>query len=190
MPGAHRRKISQTTKIAEPGQNPNKVPAVASFPLTVLESATSWNKTSPIPWINHFVESESEAEMLLWTFRSDMEPLFPFVITSPYATVQDIRAEKPFLFLAILMVSCRHDQARQTAIAQKIREITSYAVLIEGERNLDILQSLLVYVNWLVIHSRPFEETDLALNQVPLSYPSRITSVQSRAFDHVSNDRT
>jgi hypothetical protein len=102
----------------------------------------------PATWIAHFIPSDSEGEMILQTFRSEMEPLFPFVVTVPSMTFRDLKEKKPFLVLTILMVGCRHDQIQQTAIARKIREILSHNILIKGEQSLDLLQSLLVYVNW------------------------------------------
>lgn len=83
-----------------------------------------------------------------------MAPLFPFVVILPSMTFIELRDKKPFLLLAILMLGFRHDQVRQTAIAKKIREIISYNVLIKGEQSLDILQCLLVYLNWSVRLSR------------------------------------
>ena len=58
--------------------------------------------------------------------------------------------KKPFLFLVIIMVACRRDQARQTAITRKLREIISYSVLVKGEQSLDLVQGLLLYVSWWV----------------------------------------
>ena len=88
--------------------------------------------------------------MILHTFRGEIAPLFPFVVILPSMTFTDLREKKPFLALAILMVGYRHDHVRQTAIAKSMRDIISYKLLIKGERNLDILQSLLVYVDWSV----------------------------------------
>ena len=111
---------------------------------------TLFNPTdaAPAAWIDRFIRSNSEAEVILQFYRTDMEPLFPFVVTPSSMTFTDLRKQKPFVVLAILMVGCSHDQERQTAIAKKIREIMSYNLLIEGERSLDVLQSLLIYVNW------------------------------------------
>nr|KAK5451282.1 hypothetical protein LTR18_001301 [Exophiala xenobiotica] len=67
-------------------------------------------------------------------------------------TFAELRHEKPLLVLAIMMVSCRHDQMRQTAIAKKLRELISHKMLIQGERNLDILQCLLVDLSWYQLH--------------------------------------
>jgi hypothetical protein len=105
---------------------------------------------APSAWIDLFVKNDVEADLMLQTYRSEIQPLFPFVVILPSITFTLLRQEKPLLVLAILMVSCRHDQVRQTTIAKKLRELISHKMLIKGERNLDILQCLLVYLSWSV----------------------------------------
>ncbi|OQV08214.1 Fungal specific transcription factor domain-containing protein [Cladophialophora immunda] len=107
---------------------------------------------SPAAWIDPFVQNELEAEMILETFRTQIQPLFPFVVIPPSMSYLVLKQKKPFLVLAILMVGCRHDQARQIALAKGLREIISHNILIKGEQSLDLLQSLLVYVNWYHLH--------------------------------------
>ena len=87
---------------------------------------------------------------MLQVFREDMEPQFPFVLTSSSMSFVDLKEQKPWLSLAILMVGLRRDQIRQTRVARKIRDIISYDLVTRGQQNLDLLQCLLVYVNWLV----------------------------------------
>lgn len=98
-------------------------------------------------WVDHFVQNDSEAELMLENFRK-VNPLFPFVIIPPGIVFKALKEQRPYLILSILMVSCRNDQAQRRVIAQKIREIISHNILVKGEQSLDILQCLLVYVNW------------------------------------------
>lgn len=105
---------------------------------------------APSAWIDVYIKNDTEADMMLQIYRSEMQPLFPFVVILPTITFTLLRQERPLLVLAILMVSCRHDQPRQSAIAKKLRELISHKMLIKGERNLDILQCLLVYLSWSV----------------------------------------
>lgn len=85
---------------------------------------------------------------MLENFQTEVNPLFPFVVIPSGIVFKDLKEKKPYLILSILMVACRNDQARRRMIAQKIREIISYNILVKGEQSLDILQGLLVYVNW------------------------------------------
>ena len=116
----------------------------------LIKTDTDSPGSTTAAFIDQTIDSDSEGETLLQAFRKDIEPLFPFVLTLPSMTFVDLKEQKPLLVLVILMVGCRYDQVRQTAIARKIREIISYDLLMRGEQNLDLLQCLLVYVNWSV----------------------------------------
>ncbi len=152
-PGAHRRKIPKSSNIPHLEERCNGVSTFLAASELVTAGLNSLLASdppdfAPSGWIDLFVKSDSEADMMLQTFRREMQPLLPFVVTLPSMTFIELRQEKPLLVLAIMMVSCRHDQIRQTAIAKKLRELISHKMLIQGERNLDILQCLLVYLSW------------------------------------------
>jgi hypothetical protein len=104
----------------------------------------------PAAYIDQSINNGREAEIVLQSFRIEMTPLFPFVVIPPSMTFVEMRQKKPFLVLAILMVGCRQDPARQTTIAHKLREMVSHSMHIQGEKSLDMLQALLVYLSWLV----------------------------------------
>ena len=124
----------------------------------LIETDTDSAGPAPAAFIDQMINSDSEGETILKAFRKDTEPLFPFVLTLPSMTFVDLKEQKPLLLLAILMVGCRHDRIRQTTIARKIREIISCDLLMKGEQNLDLLQCLLVYVNWWVRPPMPDEK--------------------------------
>ena len=104
----------------------------------------------PATSVKLFVKSDHEAELILEVFRNDMAPHIPFVVIPADVDSNELRQKKPFLFLTVLMVACRHDKSRQTAITKKIREVLGYRILIKGEQSLDMLQGLLVCLSWLV----------------------------------------
>lgn len=84
--------------------------------------------------------------MLLQLFQDEMIPLFPF-ITIPLDTTPDqLRHEKPLLFMVVMMVASQSDVSRQLELAQLIRSDFSQAVLVRGEKSLGLLQALLVYI--------------------------------------------
>ena len=153
MPGAHRRRPGKVSEVARLEEKLDGVAAILtasqSVPTGKSNTSTSYpSDLTPLTCIGEFIQNDNEAEMILHAFRSEMAPLFPFVVVPPSTTFAHLREEKPFLTLAILLVGCRHDSMRQTAIAKAMREIISHSMLIKGERDLDMLQSLLVYVNW------------------------------------------
>ncbi|KIW54806.1 hypothetical protein, variant [Exophiala xenobiotica] len=81
-----------------------------------------------------------------------MSQHFPFVVIPAEMTPNDLKKTKPFLFMTIMTVGCRHDLERQAVLAQRVREVVSRRMLVGGEQNLDILQGLLVYQGWHHVH--------------------------------------
>lgn len=131
--------------------------------------------SSPAAFIDQVVNSDREGETILQAFRRDMEPQFPFVITCPNSQFEDLKEQKPLLLLAIVMVGLRHDQTRQETIARKIREIISRDLLIGGHQDLDLLQCLLIYVNWSVDSSISYDKRliiDIGTTFMSTSVPS------------------
>lgn len=89
----------------------------------------------------------SEAEKLLSAFR-DKAPLFPFVNIPDNATVSSLSRSSPFLLLAILAVAARKDTPLNYQMDHEFRRILSEKVVVEGQKSLDFLQGLLLYICW------------------------------------------
>jgi hypothetical protein len=96
-------------------------------------------------FLDQYVD-DAEAEEMLEIFCNEQMPYFPFVTAS--GAVTELRRKKPFLILAILTVSCRHDLVRQSSMAKAIRELVSRKLLNHSEPSLDVLQGLMVYLAW------------------------------------------
>ena len=151
-PGAHRRTTVTSHNVVGPEEGPDGTPAtLVSCEITFIQADTGSPDPPPLAvFIDQVATSDSEGEKILQAYRKDMEPQFPFVLTSPSMSFVDLKEHKPLLVLAILMVGLRHDQVRQTTIARKIRDIISHDLLIRNQGDFDLLQCLLIYVNWSV----------------------------------------
>ena len=90
-----------------------------------------------------------QAEQSLRLFQTKAST-FPFVVVPPEVSLTSLRREKPFLTLAILACALQGQKKLQNAIELEIRECLSRKVLIDGEKSLDLLQGLLVYLCWSV----------------------------------------
>lgn len=88
-----------------------------------------------------------DAEDGLEFFRTQAHR-FPFVIVSPQTTLDTLRREKPFLFLAILTFATQTRPKLQAELELELRESLSKRVIVNMEKSLDILQGLLVYLAW------------------------------------------
>ncbi|KIV85104.1 hypothetical protein PV11_00839 [Exophiala sideris] len=102
----------------------------------------------PITCVQQFIKDDDEAALILDAYQTHMSLYFPFVAIPVRQTVHELKQLKPFLFMVIMTVGCRHDVLRQTTLARKVREQISHKLLLNGEQNLDLLQGLLVFIAW------------------------------------------
>lgn len=89
----------------------------------------------------------SEATDCLKNFRAFKLKYFPCVYIPPDTTTHQLQQEKPLLWLCIMRLGS-NSTSRQQLIGQKIRQMIAEAMVIESEKNLDLLLGLLVYMGW------------------------------------------
>jgi ethanolamine utilization protein EutP (predicted NTPase) len=85
---------------------------------------------------------------MLEIYRQEMMPLFPFVWIAPDETPGKLFQERPMLYMAIMVVACQEDIEIQLELAQRWREELGRRLWMHGEKNLQILQGVLVYLAW------------------------------------------
>lgn len=93
--------------------------------------------------------SPESANSILNTFRSFVVT-FPFVVLQEDITVENLRRQQPFLFLAIMMVTTYATPSLQRMLLQKLKTQIAYRVIENSEKSLEIIQGLLVYVAWYI----------------------------------------
>lgn len=105
-----------------------------------LESAKkeTWNSVWPL---------EGEAEVILATYKTKLEQLFPFVVV-PDIKATELKQTRPFLWKAIMMVGTFLDGARNMKLGEELLADISHAAMVEGEHGLDILQGMQLLVAW------------------------------------------
>lgn len=91
--------------------------------------------------------SVAGADGYLLQFRS-MSPYFPFVIIPNEATVLSMAEDRPFLCLAALAAATSVEKDLQTSLEQSFRVAILQKIMLDGDRNLDLLNGLLVYLAW------------------------------------------
>lgn len=97
--------------------------------------------------------SKTEGESLIEIFTTRMVNLFPFVVVPSYVTAEQLRRERPFLFLSLSMVACQN-ASRQREIATTVKEYVAEHIVLRNERSLDLLQGLIVSLAWFIGVSR------------------------------------
>ena len=91
--------------------------------------------------------SISAADGYLFRFRN-MSTYFPFVIVPEEATVLSMSHDRPFLCIAALAAAISSEKILQRRLEQSFRIAILQKIMLDGERSLDLLQALLVYLAW------------------------------------------
>ncbi|KAI0896268.1 hypothetical protein F4806DRAFT_56629 [Annulohypoxylon nitens] len=95
--------------------------------------------------------SPLEAEEILRVFNDRFVPFFPFVYIPPETTAAQLQQERPFLWL-VITCTCSKSQEKKTMYSQKIREYLAQKMLIDLDRNVDLLLGVLCYLGWGMHH--------------------------------------
>ncbi|KAK0632234.1 hypothetical protein B0T14DRAFT_419444 [Immersiella caudata] len=96
------------------------------------------------------------ATSLLVTFRDVMLPNFPCIVLPPESTVSDLARERPFVLLAVLAVaSSTRTLQGHSLYDEEFRKILGLKFVAGGERSIELLEGLVVYVAWYPFHLRP-----------------------------------
>lgn len=91
--------------------------------------------------------SPAEAEECLISFKKYNSKYFPFVYIPSAITARELQQERPFLWLSIMAV-CTKSTARQQALSSKIRQTVAQEMILEAEKNIDLLLGLLTFIGW------------------------------------------
>lgn len=157
--------------------------AAAPQPLPVTATTSASSLTTPAPDI-----TSEEAEQCLDTFRTHMLRYFPLVHMPDNMTARELYGVRPFLWYCIMAISCK-STAKQVALSETVRRTIAQGIIMDHNRNIDLLLGLLVFVGWYVfsipgnglcgladnsarlrfqIHSKPFATlyVQLALSMV------------------------
>lgn len=116
---------------------------------------------------------EAEGQLLMKVYLEKMFPLFPFIMIPPNVTAEELRREKPFLYLNIFMIACQN-APRQREIVDAVQEYVAEHIVMRGEHSLDLLQGLLVNVAWFTSVSRFPRPSDHPPNVPKIEEPHHI----------------
>lgn len=109
--------------------------------------------------------SNKSPDDLLDIFRRDMAHQTPFLSVPSQMSAQALSGERPFLYRAIITVASYHDSVHQLQIGRELVRYMMEHLIVLGEKSLDVLQGLLVYINWYnsLFHGNPQTNTLLGL---------------------------
>ena len=91
--------------------------------------------------------SPAEAEECLLHFRKYKSKYVPFIYIPLTTNAQQLRQERPFLWLCIMTVASK-STLQQQILGRKIRSIIAQEMVVQSERNIDLLLGILTFSSW------------------------------------------
>ena len=85
-------------------------------------------------------------QMLVDTYRT-MSDFFPFVTLPKEYSCRDLLQQRPMLMFAVLTVASYDSVLLQLTLSREFRKVVTVKVM-NGEKSLDLLQGLLVFIAW------------------------------------------
>ncbi|CZT11660.1 related to cercosporin resistance protein [Rhynchosporium agropyri] len=110
----------------------------------------------------------NEVEDALRLFRSKQNT-FPFVVIPVNLSMDSLRRQRPFLFLAIMCCAKEHNAKLQQHIELELKDNLSRRILVNGEKSLDLLQGILIYLTWYHLYFHPDREQIYQLSQMAVA---------------------
>ena len=83
-------------------------------------------------------ESNSLPDALLFLYRHNMAPPFPFFIVPNGIAAAKLAHDKPFLYEVLLMVASYHDKLGQVKMVKEIFQHVSARIIVENGRTFDL----------------------------------------------------
>ena len=88
-----------------------------------------------------------DAELYLDKFRTNFARHLPFVIIPPSTTAQQLRHERPILWLCIMAVASSQS-TQQINLSRELRTTFGHEAFVEARQSMDLLLAVLVYATW------------------------------------------
>ncbi|KAF4998285.1 hypothetical protein FGRMN_3334 [Fusarium graminum] len=99
-----------------------------------------------------FRVSQQQAAEGINVYRRDYVPNFPFVPVPEHITSHELYSESSLLFWTILAVVSPLEEKVQLGFKLWFRRYLAEHVIVQQEKTLDILQSILIYLGWNDFH--------------------------------------
>lgn len=113
--------------------------------------------------------SHDAAASALCTYRERMIHHFPFVPIPGSATLQELSITYPITLHAVIVVSSGEDKQLQRTLERSFRDQVLRSVMIDGDRNIDLLQALIIYLAWYHFFYIPMKQQFYQTLQIAIS---------------------
>lgn len=118
-----------------------------SGPLTAMTTPIGQPHNELITVIPGFEILRDEADLVLRNYTTNMLPQFPFVAL-PASNAYSLYKDKPLLLKTILWICRPPDADTSAAFERWFRQQIANRIVVLGEKSLEILQAILVFLAW------------------------------------------
>lgn len=148
--GSYQPLISRLSSLADAAAVSTSTTKLPPRPCT-YDTAAANCRPSPTDPASSDVDDPSEptpeeAEAYLVKFRQWLKR-FPFMILNPDITAENLRQERPFLWLCIMNITTM-SLPQQVLLREKVRQELGRRAMSNFDRNLDMLLGLIAYLSW------------------------------------------
>lgn len=99
--------------------------------------------------------SDQDGDRLLNKFRENFFFHFPFILVPPNMSSSELRSQKPYLLKAIWTITFQDGRTRQIEMSKDLMVDISTSMLIRGDKDMDMLECLVLLNAWFVPHYVP-----------------------------------
>ncbi|KAL2844550.1 hypothetical protein BJY01DRAFT_186259 [Aspergillus pseudoustus] len=131
-------------------------------------SDTSETSEIEVEWAAELGLTPVVLQHLSDSFRG-MSSYFPFMRLPENTPAAVLVSERPFLFLAAVTNGSSRYRQVQAALREKFKAVLSENLIIAGEKDLDLLQGLLVHLTWFHFYFNPRSPQTYRYLQIAIS---------------------
>ncbi|KAF5668159.1 cercosporin resistance [Fusarium heterosporum] len=135
---------------SNPHNEPVSIPPLVPIGLNTISIPTQL--ATDLELFPGFRVSQQQAAECINVYRRDYVPNFPFVPVPKHITPHELYAESSLLFWTILAVVSPLEEKVQLEFKLWFRRYLAEHVIVQQERTVDILQSILIYLGWNDFH--------------------------------------
>ncbi|QGI86872.1 hypothetical protein CEK25_013601 [Fusarium fujikuroi] len=137
-----------------PGNDPSSLASVLADSEASGAPSPSFEQ-STVDNVIHDIMSVQQADLLVAENRETFAPRFPYVIIPEGVTSLALQQASPMLLLAILTTTSWKLRGQQDHLNQVFLKALGTKLVLEGDRDMDLLSGLMVYLNWIHLHTTP-----------------------------------
>lgn len=134
----------------------------------ITGTPNSQNEHPVLRMLRDGIISYNETTLFLSRYRQ-MCTYSPFVLISEDSTIESLVQHQPYLLHAVFAISTYENKDLQKVLESTFRESLLRAVMIQGEKSIDLLQAFVVYLSWYHFFYIPMKQQFNQLLQIAIS---------------------